>query len=260
MSSDYWKARQASAQAKLTSKSVKDTEEQLKKYYNASMRRMSGSFLSTYNKVRLAVEKGKEPTPADLYKLDAYWQLQGQLQRELTRLGDKEAELYRKQFVKQYLDIYNSIALKSGAEYSTMTTETALQMISQIWCADGKSWSERIWANTSKLQEALNDELIHCVLTGADTKYLRQMLMSEFNVSYARADSIIRTEMAHIQTQAAEQRYKEAGIKQFEVWADEDERRCDTCGKLHQKRFYLGEQIPIPAHPNCRCCILPVID
>ena len=260
MSSDYWKARQASAQAKLTSKSVKDTEEQLKKYYNASMRRMSGSFLSTYNKVRLAVEKGKEPTPADLYKLDAYWKLQGQLQRELTRLGDKEAELYRKQFVKQYLDIYNSIALKSGPEYSTMTTETALQMISQIWCADGKSWSERIWANTSKLQEALNDELIHCVLTGADTKYLRQMLMSEFNVSYARADSIIRTEMAHIQTQAAEQRYKEAGIKEVEVFVDEDERTCPICAKHEGEKYYVNDRMPVPFHPRCRCCIIPVID
>lgn len=260
LSSEYWKERQAKAQTKLTNKSIWQTEKQMKKYYNDAMKRVSGSFLSTYNKVMKAKEEGREPTPADLYKLDTYWELQGQLQRELTKLGDKQAELYRKNFTKHYIDIYNSFALKGGATYSTITNETALQMIQQIWCADGKSWSERIWVNTNKLQEALNDELIHCVLTGADDKYLRQMLMSEFNVSYARADSIVRTEMAHIQTQAAGQRYKEAGIKQFEVWADEDERRCDACGKLHKKRFYVGEQIPIPAHPNCRCCILPVID
>ena len=84
--------------------------------------------------------------------------------------------------------------------------------------------------------------------------------MSEFKVSYSRADSLIRTEMAHIQTQAAAQRYKDAGLKQFEVWADEDERRCDVCGKLHQKRFFIGEQSKMPPfHPLCRCCVIPVI-
>lgn len=260
MASQYWKDRQALAQASLTKKNIKQIEKQLKIFYGDAMRRMSGSFLYTYRKIELAREKGLEPTPADLYKLDSYWKLQAQLQQELTKLGDKQAELYRKQFVKQWHDIYNSIAIKDSTNFSYTSDETVLKVISEIWCADGKSWSQRIWANTDKLQEALNDELIHCVLTGADSKYLRQMLMTEFNVSYSRADSLIKTEMSHIQNQAAAQRYKDAGVKQFEVWADEDERRCDVCGALHQKRYMMGERIPIPAHPNCRCSILPVID
>ena len=80
-------------------------------------------------------------------------------------------------------------------------------MINQIWCADGKSWSNRVWKNTDKLQQALNDNLIHCVLTGKKTTELKNILQNDFNVSYHRADSIVRTEMAHIQTQAAQKRY-----------------------------------------------------
>lgn len=257
---NYWQDRAQRTQARLTNKNIKDTEEQLKKYYNDAARRMGGSFLSTYNKVRLAVEKGKEPTPADLYKLDAYWKLQGALTDELRKLGDLQAILYRKQFIKQWWDIYNNIAVKDDTNFNAMTDETALQMIQQIWCADGKSWSDRVWDNTNKLQQALNDELVHCVLTGADTKMLRQMLMEEFNTSYYRADSLIRTEMAHIQTQAAAKRYEDAGIKMVEIWADEDKRRCDICGALHEKKYMIGEAIPIPAHPNCRCCIIPVLN
>lgn len=250
LSSEYWKERQAKAQTKLTNKGIWQTEKQMKKYYNDAMKRVSGSFLSTYNKVMKAKEEGREPTPADLYKLDTYWELQGQLQRELTKLGDKQAELYRKNFTKHYIDIYNSFALKGGATYSTMTNETALQMIQQIWCADGKSWSERIWVNTSKLQEALNDELIHCVLTGADDKYLRQMLMSEFNVSYARADSIVRTEMAHIQTQAAAQRYKDYGLTKYEYLGREEHDIGCNCKKLNGKIFSFAEmQTGINAPP-----------
>lgn len=257
---NYWQERAQRTQARLTSKNVKETEEQLKRYYNDAAQRMGGSFLYTYNKVLRAVEKGREPTPADLYKLDAYWKLQGQLTDELRKLGDRQAVLYRKQFIKQWLDVYNSIAIKDDTNFNALADETAAQMINQIWCADGKSWSDRIWMNTDKLQQALNDELIHCVITGVDDKYLRQMLMDEFNVSYSRADSLIKTEMAHIQTQAATKRYEDAGIKMVEIWADEDERRCDICGALHEKKFYIGEHIPIPAHPRCRCCIIPVID
>lgn len=257
---NYWQDRAQRTQAALTRKHIEEIEKQLEKYYATAMRNMTGSFLSTYRKIQLSVEKGKEPTPADLYKLDTYWKLQGQLQHELTMLGNKQAATYRRKFVEQYIDVYNSLAVKDDTNFHSMDKETALQMIQQIWCADGKSWSDRIWNNTAALQQALNDELIHCVITGADTKYLRQMLMEDFNQSYYRADSLIRTEMAHIQTQAAAKRYEDAGIKMVEVWADEDERRCDICGALHEKKYFIGQQIPIPAHPNCRCCIIPVIE
>ena len=89
---------------------------------------------------------------------------------------------------------------------------------------------------------------------------LKNQLQEQFGVSYRRADSIARTEIAHIQTQAAQQRYTDYGIQEVEIWADEDERRCPECGQLHQKRYPVGAAVPIPAHPNCRCCIVPVVE
>ena len=66
--------------------------------------------------------------------------------------------------------------------------------------------------------------------------------------------------MAHIQTQAARKRYEDAGITEVEVWADKDERQCDVCAKLHKKRFPIQGAMPIPAHPRCRCTIIPVVE
>lgn len=261
MSSDYWKERQALTQERLTSKSIKETEKQLEKYYSSSMSKILGQFEQVYNKVFSNISEGKEVTPADLYKLDKYWQLQGQLKVELERLGNKQAKLLSKAFEAQYIDIYNAIALKDDlGAFSQMAVETAKQMINTIWCADGKSWSDRIWTNTGELQQALNDHLINCVLTGKKTTELKQILQKDFEVSYSRADSLVRTEMAHIQTQAAQQRYKDSGIQEVEVWADEDERRCEVCGSLHQKRYPINGVMPVPAHPRCRCCVIPVVD
>lgn len=260
MASEYWKERQAKAQEELTARGIKATEKQLVKYYQRTMSNVIGQFEQTYNKLFLTISDGREPTPADLYKLDTYWQMQAQLKDELTKLGDKQATLFSKQFTEQYQAIYDALAAKDGLHFNTIDTETAQQMINQIWCADGKTWSNRVWKNTDKLQQALNDNLIDCVVTGKKPSELKKLLQEQFGVSYNRADTIVRTEMAHIQTQAAQQRYKDAGVQEVEVWADKDERRCDVCGKLHQKRFPAFGQMPIPAHPKCRCCIIPVVD
>ena len=125
--------------------------------------------------------------------------------------------------------------------------------------ADGKSWSQRIWENTERLAAELNEGLIHCVATGKKTTELKNILQERFGVSYSRADALVRTEMAHIQTQAAQKRYEDAGVLEVEVWAPKDERQCEVCGELHMKRFPANGPMPIPAHPRCRCCVLPVV-
>lgn len=134
------------------------------------------------------------------------------------------------------------------------------KMVGYVWCADGKTWSARVWGNVGKLQEELNESLIDCLVTGKNPSELKKKLMQDFGASFNRADTLVRTELAHIQTEAARERYRGAGVQEVEILADYDERRCDICGELHKKRFPINGSIPIPAHPRCRCCILPVVD
>lgn len=256
----YWQDRMAASQNKLTNKSVKQIEKQMIKYYSAAMNRTIADFEATYNKLLATVEQGKEPTPADLYKLDKYWQAQAQMRRELQKLGDKQISALSKIFELNFFEIYHSIAIPGLSAYTTIDNEVVQQMINHVWVADGKSWSQRIWENTDLLAETLNEELVHCVVTGKKTSDLKKMLQERFNVSYSRADALARTELAHIQTQAAQKRYEDYGLQEFEVWADEDERRCEVCGKLHMKRYPIGAVPPVPAHPHCRCCIVPVVE
>jgi SPP1 gp7 family putative phage head morphogenesis protein len=258
--SEYWEKRMASSQARITNKSVRAIRAQQKKYYAAAMERTINDFEATYNKLLASMADGREPTVADLYKLDTYWKMQAQLRQELENLGDKQISLMSKEFEKQWRAVYESILLPTSSTYSTIDNSTIKQLINEVWVADGKNFSARVWDNTDKLVKSLNDELVHCVVTGKKPTELKQLLQERFNVSYSRADTIVRTETAHIQTQAAQQRYKDSGITQVEVWADEDERSCDECGALHKERYSIDDPLPIPAHPNCRCCILPVVE
>lgn len=260
MANEYWTDRIAKAQTEISNKNIKQIEKQLKKYYNTAMKRVINEFEGVYTKILKQAADGKEITPALLYQLDSYWIMQGQLKEELQKLGDKQVELLTKNFVKQFEDIYNSIALPGGAVFNTISRENVLQMINSVWVADGKTFSKRIWHNTEKLAETLNEELINIVATGNRTTVLKQKLQEEFGVSYRAADSLVRTEIAHIQIQAAQKRYQEYGIKEVEVLVDEDERTCPICAKLEGKRYPINATMPVPAHPSCRCTVIPVVE
>ena len=256
----YWEERQAKALKTLTDKSIEDVEKELAKYYRNTSKRVMEDFEATYNKIYGAVADGKQPTPADLYRLDRYWQMQGQLQKELQTLGDKQIEYLTKKFVGQYTQIYEAIALKTDLAFGMIDSKAATQIINSVWCADGKSWSDRVWANTNLLQQTLNDSLIDCVITGKKPSELKALLQDRFNVSFSNADMLVRTEMAHIQVTASQQRYKDYGITEVEVLVDEDERTCPICSKLEGKRYPINGAMPVPVHPRCRCDIIPVVE
>lgn len=256
---EYWAERMAKSQEAIAKKHIKEIEKQMARYYQQAMERTIADFEATYDKLFRGFRDGVNPTPADLYKLDRYWQMQAQLRKELEKLGDKQNVLLSKAFERTWYDIYNSIDLPSTATFNSVDGGVVKQLINEIWVADGKSFSQRIWENTQELVETLNDELVHCVTTGKSTNELKQKLVDRFGVSYSNADMLVHTETAHIQTQAARKRYEDYGVKEVEVWADKDERRCDVCGKLHQKRYPVGAVMPVPAHPRCRCCIVPVV-
>ena len=199
--SNYWADRIARAQTAITSKNIKAVEKQLAKYYGAAAQNAIREFEIVYNNILLAAEEGREPTPADLYKLDKYWQAQGALRQELQKLGEKQISLLTKHFEVNFFEIYYSFALEGSDAFSTIDTAGAMQMINQIWVADGKTYSQRVWDNIGRLTETLNNELINCVVTGKKTSQLKRQLQERFNVSYRRADTLVRTEMVHIQTQ-----------------------------------------------------------
>lgn len=265
--SNYWGDRLADALNRLSAKSEREIQKQLSKYYAETAKQTIKDFEDTYSKILTTMENDKEPTPADLYKLDKYWQSQAQLRRELQKLGNKEIALLTEAFERNWFEIYYSIGLPSGAAFNTVDTHLVQQLLNQVWCADGLNWSARVWKNTEQLAETLNEQLIHCVATGKKTTELKNILQERFGVSYSRANTLVRTELAHIQTQAAKQRYEDAGLTYYEILGNEDNTCGGTaanCHQLHGKKFKYsemttGKNAP-PFHPNCKCCIIPVVE
>lgn len=257
---NYWAERVAKLQEKIQDKTIKSINYQLQKYYGRATERVIRDFEAVYDKVFNQIEDGKEPTPADLYKLDKYWQAQAQMRRELEKLGNKQIKLLSAAFETNFFEVYYGLALPGEATFNTVDKEVVNQLINGIWVADGKQWSQRVWDNTERLAQTLNEELIHIVATGKKTTDLKNVLQERFNVSYHRAETLVRTEVAHIQTEAAKKRYEDYGIEYVEVLVDPDDRTCELCKALMGKKFKTTETPPLPVHPNERCCLVPVIN
>ena len=270
---DYWRNRLLETQRKWTDKDIDIINKIINSYYRTAMINIVKEFEAVYDKVLAQAEEGKQITPADLYKLDKYYQMQAQLQDTLQKLGDRTCSLLAKKFGQEYKHIYSELgvdtegkkikASKSDKAFATIDAQGAKHIANQIWAADGKSWSERVWKNLGDLQRTLNEGLIDCVITGKKTTELKKKLMERFSVSYNRAETLVRTEMAHVETQAALDRYKSSGVEKVRIVVDPDEKTCKECSKWDDKIINItdiqtGTNCP-PFHPNCRCAVAPVV-
>jgi SPP1 gp7 family putative phage head morphogenesis protein len=265
--SNYWTDRKERELNAITNKTQAEINAQLNKYYKSCMNQVIDDFIATYNKLIATVGAGNPPTVADLYKLDRYWQMQARLKEICQALGDKEVELLSKKFEAQWQAVYEHTALVSDEAYTQVSTSSAEQMAKSVWATDGKSFSDRIWSNTAELVTTLNEKLIHCVVTGRSEKDLRNDLMERFGVSRSRANTLIRTETARIQTESAAQRYKDDGLEYYTIRGREEHDHCGSstdCRKMDGKKFLYSEMVigknAPPFHPNCRCRIVPVVN
>ena len=256
----YWQDRLTASQQALLNKSKREIDKKLKKYYINISKQLIRDYEALYDQILLKKAAGEAISPATLYQMDKFWDLQAQTRKRLNKLGAFQQSLYSKVFEVFYQVSYESLKVQGLTAFKTLDDGAVRQVLESVWTADGKNWSSRIWDNTALLQQTLEDGLIECVAAGKKTSQLKKVLQERFGVSYNRADVLVRTELAHIQTEAAKQRYSDYGIEQVEIWADPDERTCEVCGKLHKKIYPVGAHVPIPAHPRCRCCIVPVVN
>ena len=271
---DGWRKRMLDAQKKWTDKDIDAINKQLHHYFRVASASIIKEFEAVYDKVLANAEEGKPITPADLYKLDRYYQMQAQANKVLQTLGDRTAALLEGRFEQEYKNIYSELTVNkegkvvkaavSDKAFSTINEQVAKQVANQIWCADGKSWSQRIWKNLDYLRQTLEEGLIECVVTGKKTSELKKRLMERFNVTYNQAENIVRTEMAHVETQAALDKYKASGTQKVRIIVDPDERTCDICAEKDDELVDIsianpGSNCP-PFHPRCRCAIAPVVE
>jgi SPP1 gp7 family putative phage head morphogenesis protein len=94
------------------------------------------------------------------------------------------------------------------------------------------------------------------LVQGWGPRKVARALRSELGVTASKAETIARTEVMSAYNSAAKTRYKKGGIEYGQWMATGSDRLCPVCADRNM-RVYKLEDIVIPAHPRCRCMVVP---
>lgn len=142
----YWAERQARHLNKLTDRKIDEVNYQEAVYFKKAQQSIIKEFEATYDKLLANAVDGKPATPADLYNLSRYYEMEHAIQKELEKLGNKQTAYLSKQFGNYYKEIYEKVSLpNSKKNFSLPDNKTVKQLINEIWANDGKTWRWRTY-------------------------------------------------------------------------------------------------------------------
>ena len=253
--SKYWTKRDIKQRQKLLSKTINETDKELALQYRKVAERLKIKLQNTYREI-LESKKDETILVSDLYRYNKYYETLADINNELNKLNESSVKILGKQLPLMYRENTKLLNKQMGL-YSKADKYAVNVAVNSIWCADGKNWSTRIWTNKALLANKLETTLVDAVASGVSIDTLTKNIMADFGVSFSNAQRLVRTELAHVQNVSTADRYKDAGVSKYTIIAEDD--ACDECLELAEQEFDINN-IVIPAHPNCRCCMIPVVE
>jgi hypothetical protein len=124
------------------------------------------------------------------------------------------------------------------------------------------------WTITEATREQLRGDVERAIEDGTSTDELAAQLQTSYAFSEDRADTIARTELAAADVEGNLIAYRDSGVVGGKIWVlgsehdDNSECECGDAadmGVVDLDDDFGGIGDP-PAHPNCVCDVLPVLD
>lgn len=194
--------------------------------------------------------------------------LQTQVELRMMELFSSQRDVLRDHLQERYTDTYYrtvyavSQQVDVASTFARIDPQTVEKILAVPWV--GSEFSSRIWADKDKLTRELMQTLSRGFVRGDSLDRMTKEFTQRMGVSESRAATLIHTESAHMAAEAAEQGYRETGIRSYRFEAALDLKTCTVCGALDQREFPLAEyetgiNYP-PLHPRCRCTTVPVTE
>ena len=183
-------------------------------------------------------------------------------------LFSSQRDVLRDHLQERYTDTYYrtvyavSQQVDVASTFARIDPQTVEKILATPWA--GSEFSSRIWADKDKLTRELMQTLSRGFVRGDSLDRMTKEFAKRMGVSESRAAVLIHTESVHMAAEAAEQGYRETGIRSYRFEAALDLKTCTVCGALDQREFPLAERetginYP-PLHPRCRCTTVPVTE
>lgn len=255
----YWEKRIQEEREKSYKRLNKDTERELAAIYHEQATALRDSILEVFAKIEATKAAGEPIQANDLYRNRRYWELLDEINERLRILGREQIRVTEPAIVRAYQDTLDIV--DSNVVATTSSVNTALmnahaidgkQIVNQVWCLDGKNFSDRVWTDKQKLLPQIKKALSDSLVQGQSPWEIAKAMSDKLEVSRENAYRLVRTETAHAQVYAQTQRYKEYGFTKGRFLASDT--CCDEC-HAHDGEIYTLEELEkmLPVHPRCTC-------
>lgn len=107
-------------------------------------------------------------------------------------------------------------------------------------------------------KQRVSQILIDGLAQGQGARELTKDLSDELDMPRARAQTIARTETMKAFNDVSQSQYRRYGIEKVQWLTANDERLCEECAAHDGQQYDIDDAPEIPAHPNCRCVLIPV--
>lgn len=292
----YWDER-----AKDLKKWMESSEEKLKKrlatYYEKEYERLDKEIAAYYSKygqenvleyrtllqklsdedIRLLMEKMDEfamkypnyghllPVRESIYKLDRLEGLQYSVvmqQHEMAMKTNEEMTAYlNKLSIKS--GNYARETMGFGKNFYSIDSDFAKRYVDVPW-SNGENFSARIWDDTNRLANYLNQDISAGFARGDSYEKLAKQLKDRFNrVSKNNAYRLNYTEGTYVMNESAMGAFEE-DYEEYQISTVEDSKVCPICRKMSEQTFRIEDRKPgvnfPPFHPWCRCSFTIITD
>lgn len=253
-------------------KRTKETTEKVDEYLtNAEKNKEDKYLLDKINNANSETER-KElvniyNAQSAMYRMSRLENIKNNISIKLIGLAGEEEKINKDHYTKILVNKDNKFStlklkIQDEGAFNTVTKHMIDEVLEKKWYA--KNYSDRIWENKDKLQEALDEILNKGLIQGKSM----QKMAREFNeITHAglyNATRLIRTESAYYHGQVTLKEYDELGVTKYKFTAKLDHRTSKIC-RNHDDKVYLVSEAKVgvnypPMHPHCRSTTVPIIE
>lgn len=194
---------------------------------------------------------------------DRIYRLENQIEAFTKQMGKQTEQDITNLLITNYRNTLISTGEQVGANisFSLLNDKAIREAVLTPFTADGREFSDRIWSNLSDMNFRLRKELSDGIARGDSIVKTSKRLQEIFGNTAYNTQRLIRTETLATYAKASVAAYKEAGLEYLEILGEAG--ACDECDKNKNLQLKVidaevGVNIP-PFHPNCKCCVMPVI-
>ena len=144
----------------------------------------------------------------------------------------------------------------------TISAEDVKKILYATWGIDKQNWKDRLWDYYYDWATILSNDMKIAFIKRTPIKDVLKDLKKRFVNMEKILWRLYLTETTALGSLARKEIFKQLGIKKYQFFSREDERRCEDCGALHGLIFPISAyEVGVtasPIHGHCRCWEVPI--